>query len=96
MTIVASTEAGVVGTRPERGGFTGLAVFSVVAGYWQFAPRVGVGVKGGSGAPVTGMPVVPGEPDREPFGSNSSAMRTRAAAKTNASTTATTVRTATT
>ena len=49
VTTVASTVAGVVGTRPVRGGLTGLLAGSVVAGYWQLEPRVADGLNGGSG-----------------------------------------------
>ena len=56
--MVASTVAGVVGTRPVRGGVFGLLAGSVVAGYWQLDPSVAGGLNGGSGASDVGEPAV--------------------------------------
>ena len=46
--MLALTDAGSVGTRPVRGGLTGLLAGSVVAGYWQLEPSVAGGLNGGS------------------------------------------------
>ena len=46
--MVALISAGSVGTRPVRGGLTGLLAGSVVDGYWQLAPTLGGGSNGGS------------------------------------------------
>src|ERR1700732_414983 len=51
------TCAGSVGTLPCLGGFTCLAAGSGAGGDWQLAPRSAVGLKGGNGAPDTGLDV---------------------------------------
>jgi hypothetical protein len=49
--MLALTWAGSVGTRPDRGGVTGLAAGSLLAGYVQFAPKSAGGRNGGSTPP---------------------------------------------
>src|SRR5262245_49230860 len=47
--MVALITGGLVGTRPDGGGVTGLTDGSCEAGYWQFTPRSGGGANAGSG-----------------------------------------------
>ncbi len=77
--------AGSVGTMPECGGVVGLTAGSVVAGYWQLAPRFGGGVNAGSCSPEPGEAVW-----RSCRGMFSAALTTMTA-NTTASTTATIV-----